>query len=244
MINTDNPLYISVDLEFTDGQRFLEGRIMQIGAVAKVHALDREFACNMPVSTRAYANPWVKENLGELLRKCWLLDNVAAEAEAPFYETRTGKVSRLFRKNMVVFQQWVRKMQLARHKAALHEEVPLGMGPADLGNYLDEKVPAVMVTYCGGYDFAFLAKAFSACGLSNPFHYEMLDISPLAMGKLGLPWGFWASELEEKLGIEPNENKHDALADAKHQLKLFETLMDPELLDIVFDAAQARAEKA
>lgn len=217
-----NPLYISVDLEFTDGERFLEGRIMQIGAVAQPFP-DSPFGAVMPVSTRAYANDWVRKNLKPLLMKCWDLDNFTSRM--PLVHTPTGKVNAAFMKNMMAFQQWVRGVQNLYFQTLNPE---LGSAPVDL-DILDEKVPAVMVTYCGGYDFAYIAKGFSACGLGNPFHYEMLDISPLAMGKLGLPWGFKAADLEELLDMEEDPNKHDAVVDAKHQLKMFEALMDPEL---------------
>jgi len=217
-----NPLYISVDLEFTSPDEFVDADIMQIGAVPEPWP-DKVFGANVPLPTTVKSNEWVRENLGHLLEASWKLDHLAGLSNPPVH-VGERRVPGAYLKTFMSFQQWVRQLQVAHHQYLWPEK---GGAPFDPG-YLDREVPAVMVTYCGGYDFAFLAKAFSTCGLGNPFHYEMLDISPLAMGILGLPWGFTQRDLEAKLEVSSNENKHDAVADARHQLELFKRLLQHE----------------
>lgn len=217
-----NPLYISVDLEFTSPDQFIDADIMQIGAVPAPWP-DKAFGGNVPLPTTVKSNEWVRENLMHLLEESWKLHHLSS-LTLPDVHVGERKLNAAYMKTFISFQQWVRGLQVAHHQYLWPEK---GGAPFD-PDYLDRKVPAVMVTYCGAYDFAFLAKAFTTCGLKNPFHYEMLDISPLAMGILGLPWGFTQRDLEAKLEVSSNENKHDALADARHQLELFNKLRQYE----------------
>ena len=61
---------------------------------------------------------------------------------------------------------------------------------------------------------------------SSPFHYKALDIYPLAMGALGVPWGFPRESLDHWLGVEPMEDgqAHNALYDALQHAREFNAL--------------------
>lgn len=96
--------------------------------------------------------------------------------------------------------------------------------------YLDLKEgdTAIFVGYCNTLDKIYTDQLFLAADVENPFHYETIEISSLAMGKLNLQWGFSESELEERLDIKPMDNdvKHNALYDAIHQGEQFCKLMN------------------
>ena len=51
---------------------------------------------------------------------------------------------------------------------------------------------------------------------SSPFHYKAVDIYPLAMGALGVPWGFARESMDHWIGVEPmgEGEAHNALFDA------------------------------
>lgn len=87
---------------------------------------------------------------------------------------------------------------------------------------------AIFIGYCNTLDKIYTDQLFLAAEVENPFHYETIEISSLAMGKLNLKWGFSESELEEKLGLNPMNNnlKHNALEDAIHQAEEFCMLMN------------------
>lgn len=85
---------------------------------------------------------------------------------------------------------------------------------------------AVLVTYCGVLDKVFLDMVYEHAGLSSPFHYELVELSSLAIGRLGLRWGFSEADLEQRLGLYPlATGKHNALVDAHHQAEEFVALM-------------------
>lgn len=87
---------------------------------------------------------------------------------------------------------------------------------------------AVFIAYCGVLDKIFFDQLFQDVGLDHPFHYEIVEISSLAMGKLNIPWGFSESNLLKKLELEPmnKDEKHNALFDAIHQAKIFCKIMN------------------
>lgn len=93
---------------------------------------------------------------------------------------------------------------------------------------LNEGDTAIFIGYCNTLDKIYVDQLFLFAGCENPFHYETIEISSLAIGKLDLEWGFSESELEERLGLEPMspDEKHNALHDAIHQAKEFCELMN------------------
>lgn len=96
--------------------------------------------------------------------------------------------------------------------------------------YLDlkEDDEAIFIGYCNVLDKIYTDQLFLNANMDNPFHYETIEISSLAIGKLNLEWGFTESELENKLGIASmtEETKHNALEDAIHQGLEFVKLMN------------------
>jgi hypothetical protein len=209
------PVFISVDVEVTDTDP-VHGRLMQVGMVSDSgEALNYLF----PVKNTAKTSEWVAENLPGLLKSCW---------QKQFGTKHLPRVHRLEQGGSppgtvnAMFYTQVRDM----HDWVMHQRY-VATPDRDRG-ILGRIPPAVMVCYCGGLDFGFTTRAFAHCGMESPFHYEFVEISSLAMGKLNLPWGFTGTELEDALGIPPMEEgtKHDALADALHQLKIFNKLME------------------
>lgn len=87
---------------------------------------------------------------------------------------------------------------------------------------------AVFIAYCGVLDKIFFDQIFQDCLQESPFHYEIIEIGSLAIGKLGLEWGFSELELLNILGLdELNEKqKHNALNDAILQAKEFCNIMN------------------
>lgn len=73
---------------------------------------------------------------------------------------------------------------------------------------------AVFVAYCGVLDKIFFDQIYQDTNSNNPFDYEIIEISSLAIGKLGFEWGFTEQDLLTKLGIPDTNNKHNALDDA------------------------------
>lgn len=102
----------------------------------------------------------------------------------------------------------------------------------EIRKYLDLKPndTAVFVAYCGVLDKIYFDQIFQDCLQQSPFHYEIIEIGSLAMGKLNLEWGFSEIELLEKLNLdELNEKqKHNALNDAILQAKEFCAIMNYE----------------
>lgn len=87
---------------------------------------------------------------------------------------------------------------------------------------------AVFVAYCGVLDKIYFDQIFQDVGKESPFHYEIIEISSLAIGKLGLPWGFTERQLLDKLQLpelDKNE-KHHALNDAVLQALEFCGIMN------------------
>lgn len=216
------PLYVSVDLEFTAPNSF-RGEIMQIGACVEPMPGDtrHEFGTTLPVSSEAETSEWVLDNQKELLHECWSLQAHYSN----FRHTRRGhQPSSPFSDVLHSFRMWIIERQ--RHRALEDKVKPEQISGLMGIEWLREHYPAVFVGYCIGYDFAYLDVGFGSCDFQSPFHYKAIDIQPLAMGKLGLPWEFTQAELEIWLGVAPNEDKHNALADAKHQMVLFKKLME------------------
>lgn len=87
---------------------------------------------------------------------------------------------------------------------------------------------AVFIGYCNILDKIYTDQLFLAANVDNPFHYETIEISSLAIGKLDFEWGFSEEDLEKRLGLQPMDpsKKHDALEDAIHQAEEFSALMN------------------
>jgi hypothetical protein len=87
---------------------------------------------------------------------------------------------------------------------------------------------AVFIAYCGVLDKIFFDQLFQDEGLESPFHYEIIELSSLAIGKLDLAWGFTEKELLTKLQIDDltQEQKHNALQDTILQAKEFCGIMN------------------
>ena len=200
------PLYVSVDLEYTDGN-FVDGTILQVGLALRtpdgqVHTFS-ELAHIKPTDWER-ANPWVRANLGELGGRCLLGGSSLMDLG--------GSVC-----------TWLRNWQTVTRALVAHDP--------DTGA-LTPEVPIVFVGWCGAADWAYLSRAIYAhdsehMDKANPFHYDTIEIGSLAMGALGLPWGFTSKELAARLGIDPPDpaQQHDALYDARWQLQAFEGLM-------------------
>jgi hypothetical protein len=96
--------------------------------------------------------------------------------------------------------------------------------------YLDLKQgdTAIFIGYCNTLDKIYTDQLFLLAGTENPFHYETIEISSLAIGKLDLEWGFNESDLENAINLKPmsDDKKHDALEDAIHQAEEFCGLMN------------------
>ncbi|MBR59423.1 MAG: hypothetical protein CMH54_15595 [Myxococcales bacterium] len=89
--------------------------------------------------------------------------------------------------------------------------------------------PAVMVGYVTGLDWRGICELFEReLGPDeNPFHYKHVDIYPLAMGALGVPWGFSREEMDVWLEIPPlpEGEAHHALNDARQHALEFNALV-------------------
>ncbi len=210
-------VFISVDVEVTDTDP-VHGRLMQVGLVAEDGS---ELELVFPVKNTSKTSDWVRENLQELLEDCW---RAYSYAFAPVHVRRRG-INGIFFAQVQKMHTWVQQRRMAA--VSTPEPKPEGGFKLRAADSALAEVQAVMVCYCGGLDWGFVTRAFAHCGLENPFHYEFIEISSLAMGKLGLDYGFPESDLEEALGIDPmvEGTKHNALEDAKHQLDEFQALM-------------------
>jgi DNA polymerase III epsilon subunit-like protein len=195
------PLFISVDLEFTDGN-LRRGQVTQIAFVSNETGRVGQWV--LPITTDASVNAWNWENLDSLVTGCLKL---GAKVDVKQYLSRTAGEMRA----------WLYQDQHDALFARLDENEEANVG--------EEPIPIVMVTWCGGYDFAFTARLFNSCGLPNPFHYEAVDIAGVAYG-LGFEWDTSGEDLREALGMEPNPNPHNALADAQHQIEMFRRLQN------------------
>lgn len=79
---------------------------------------------------------------------------------------------------------------------------------------------AVFVGFNAPFDWSFVNYYFHRFLLNNPFGIGGIDIKALYMGATGCSWSETRSSLfpVEK---QSEDEKHDALADARHQAKLF-----------------------
>lgn len=100
----------------------------------------------------------------------------------------------------------------------------------EIVKFLDLKTEeiAVFIGYCLVLDKIYLDQLFYLANQKSPFHYETIEISSLAIGKLCLPYGFTEEELEKKLNIQPmsKDKKHNALNDAIHQAEEYCKIMN------------------
>lgn len=100
----------------------------------------------------------------------------------------------------------------------------------EINKYLDLQPgdTAVFIAYCGVLDKIFFDQVFQDVGKDSPFHYEIIEIGSLAMGKFGFDWGFTEQDLLDKVELpelDPNE-KHNALNDAVLQALEFCAIMN------------------
>lgn len=93
----------------------------------------------------------------------------------------------------------------------------------ELNKYLDlaDDDKAVFVGYCIVLDKIFLDQLYQDLNMNSPFDYEVIDISSLAIGRLGLSWGYTEQELLQRLNLKDTDDKHNALSDAILQAKEF-----------------------
>lgn len=92
---------------------------------------------------------------------------------------------------------------------------------------LNEEDTAIFIGYCGVLDKIYVDQLYLAANIECPFNYEIIEISSLAIGKLGFDFGFTENDLENKLNIEKmsEDKKHNALQDAIHQAEEFVAIM-------------------
>ena len=99
----------------------------------------------------------------------------------------------------------------------------------EINNFLSLKKDdtAIFIGYCGVLDKIYVDQLYLAANMKCPFNYEIIEISSLAIGKIGFEFGFTEEDLEEKLEINKmdNNNKHNALQDAIHQAEEFCSIM-------------------
>ena len=100
----------------------------------------------------------------------------------------------------------------------------------EIKKYLDlaEDDTAVFVGYCIVLDKIFIDQLFQDLDMESPFNYEVIDISSLAIGRLGFSWGYTEQELLQRLNLKETDDKHNALADAILQAKEFCAIMNYE----------------
>jgi hypothetical protein len=211
------PLHFSVDCEFTDNNVY-RGALLSVGIVCENGQSTQHL---LPVSTDAKVNAWTLQNNYELLVGAYLM------------EQRTSRLPR-----MRVGREWMNPQLI--QAAALIQEFVLGQRHRELYGATKlqdptpalEKMPAVMVTWSGGHDWAYLCSLFGRCNVDNPFHYRMIDCANLAMAlwpELGEDgWGIPQDDCCRMLGLEPlaEEKKHIAIEDARHQLAIFHALKE------------------
>ena len=109
-----------------------------------------------------------------------------------------------------------------------------GAGPIEacreINKFLDLKNDdtAVFIGYCGVLDKIYVDQLYLYAKIENPFNYEIMEISSLAIGKIGFEFGFTVEELENKLNNEKmvSKTKHNALHDAEHQAEEFIKIMN------------------
>ncbi|MEM6930159.1 MAG: 3'-5' exonuclease [Myxococcota bacterium] len=87
---------------------------------------------------------------------------------------------------------------------------------------------AVFVGHNAPFDWSFVAHAYVACGIPNPFGYKALDTKALAAGVLGLHWLDASKEvLAERLTLPDVETDkvHRADYDALYQAHILAELL-------------------
>lgn len=100
----------------------------------------------------------------------------------------------------------------------------------EINKFLDLKNEdtAIFIGYCGVLDKIYMDQLYLLAKIENPFNYEIIEISSLAIGKIGFEFGFTEEELENKLNIKKlnTKMKHNALHDAEHQAEEFMKIMN------------------
>jgi ribonuclease T len=98
-----------------------------------------------------------------------------------------------------------------------------------VGETNTEGTEAVFVGHNAPFDWSFVAFAYKAEGMGNPFGYKALDTKALAAGILGLHWlDTGKEELSRELGIEDEDmtQKHRADYDAWYQALILKGLLE------------------
>ncbi len=109
---------------------------------------------------------------------------------------------------------------------------PLAEGLRGLNAFVEaQRVPgtqAVFVGHNAPFDWSFVAHAYVACGIGNPFGYKALDTKALSAGVLGLHWLDASKEvLAEQLTLPDVEAEkvHRADYDALYQAHILAELL-------------------
>jgi len=109
---------------------------------------------------------------------------------------------------------------------------PLAEGLGALNAFVEaQRLPgtqAVFVGHNAPFDWSFVAHAYVACGIANPFGYKALDTKALATGVLGLHWLDASKEvLAERLPLPAVETDkvHRADYDAMYQAHILVELL-------------------
>jgi len=99
---------------------------------------------------------------------------------------------------------------------------------AFVATHLVAGTKAVFVGHNAPFDWSFVAHAYVACGVTNPFGYKALDTKALAAGVLGLHWLDGSKEvLAERLALPDVEAErvHRADYDALYQAHILAELL-------------------
>lgn len=94
--------------------------------------------------------------------------------------------------------------------------------------FAEKTKECVMVAHNIGFDYSFIAKAFSSTQVENKMFYAKIDTISYALAKLGKNpevTRFALGALCEHYGIE-NERAHTALADARATYELYKKLQE------------------
>lgn len=85
-----------------------------------------------------------------------------------------------------------------------------------------------LVGACPAFDDRFLRVEYAKLGRPVPYHYHVIDVEAMAMGKLGHDEPCRLKDLRAALGISgENEAAHTALADAREAKLIFDALRAP-----------------
>jgi len=150
-----------------------------------------------------------------------------------------------------VVDEWVQQNIPHVVESARTKGLPLAEAAEKFATWLkndDAETKPVMVGYVIGLDWRSMCELFER-GIgpnANPFHYKPVDIYPLAMGGLGLPWGFERETMDRLLGVPllAEDKAHNALFDAQQHTLEFNALrahMGPKWAEYAEQKAKAES---